>query len=44
MSDKEFIDSIIEMFEAREDNEFYTDEEFCKDVGIVIFKYHIPNE
>ena len=30
MSDKEFINSIIEMFDTHEDNEFYTDDEFVK--------------
>lgn len=44
MSDKEFVDSIIEMFEVREVNEFYTDEEFCQDVRSLIFKYQIANE
>ena len=44
MSDKEFVDSIIEMFDTHEDNEFYTDEEFCQDVRILIFRYQIANE
>lgn len=44
MSDKEFIESIIELFDTHEDNEFYTDDEFCQDVRILIFRYQISNE
>lgn len=43
MSDKEFIDSIIEMFDVHEGNEYYTDEEFIRDVRHLIFKYQIYN-
>ena len=44
MSDKEFIESIIELFGTHEDNEFYTDDEFCQDVRILIFGYQIANQ
>ena len=43
MSDKEFIDSIIELFDTQEDNEVYTDDEFCQDVRILILQYQITN-
>ena len=41
MSDKEFIDSIMEMFDVHEGNEYYTDEEFIRDVRHLIFGYQI---
>ena len=43
MSDKEFIDSIMEMFDVHEGNEYYTDEEFIRDVRHLIFGYQIYN-
>lgn len=43
MSDKEFIDSIMEMFDVHEGNEYYTDEEFIRAVRHLIFEYQIYN-
>lgn len=43
MSDKDFIDSIMEMFYVHEGNEYYTDEEFTRDVRHLIFEYQIYN-
>ena len=43
MSDKEFIDSIIEMFDVHESNEYYTGEEFIRDIRHLIFEYQIYN-
>lgn len=43
MSEKEFIDSIMEMFDVHEGNEYYSDEEFIRDVRHLIFVYQIYN-
>nr|DAD92807.1 MAG TPA: hypothetical protein [Podoviridae sp. ctFkM10] len=34
----------MNFFDTLEDNEFYTDEEFCQDVRILIFRYQIANQ
>lgn len=44
MSDKEFIDSIMEMFDVHESNEYYTGEEFIRDIRHLIFEYQIYNK
>ena len=44
MSDKEFVDSILQMFDVHERIKYYTDKEFANDVRMLIFKYEKTHE
>lgn len=39
MSDKEFVDAVINMFDDYEDDLFYTEEELIGNIWDLIFKY-----
>lgn len=39
MSDKEFVDAVIKMYDDYVDDAFYTEEEFMDNIWNLIFKY-----